>query len=517
MEAPRQNQATPLKPQQPPPGNGFGGKATLSEPVMYYSTNDKNGPRVNFQTALMNGMAPDGGLYMMARESIPRLDQGLIADMRRMNYAEIATVVLTPLLMHEIAPATVEQLMKKAYDPEVITAALHRITGGTHVLWLTGGPTYSFKDYAARFYGVIFNYFLDLCNGRKVVLIATSGDTAPAVSHALHGLGNVDVIIFYPKGSSSGGISDGQRRQMTTLKGNIHAFEVNGDFSLCQELVKYLLKNREFAADTFGDAERFSSANSISVGRLLPQAVYPFFAFSRMDADAFDASIPSGNFGDMMGTLIAREMGLPVETIICALNENRVFQDFLFAERYRVGKTVDTPSSAMDVRHPSNLIRLVDFFGGHMYDQTGQAGKVIREGVVDRKPDFDLMRSMIHATSISTEETYEAMRSVYKEHNIMLDPHGAVGYAALLKYNCGSHHFPAVFYETAHPGKFPVHVLKAIGMTPPLPEGMQRQAGMEERIYSIAEAPDVTDKGLRLSDRQIDEARRKIAALPIAK
>ena len=234
-------------------------------------------------------------------------------------------------------------------------------------MWLTQGPTYSFKDYAARFLGRALNYFLGAKGLKRVVVVATSGDTGGAVADALYGLERIDNIVFYPKGS----ISEGQRRQMTTLGDNIYAFEVDGDFDVCQALAKNILGDKGFARDIFNDSERFTSANSISIGRLLPQAVYPFYAYSKIEAadGPFLASVPSGNFGNMMGTVIARQMGLPIEKIICGVNENMEFPEFLESGAYIVRPSIKSPSSAMIVSDPSNLARLIDFYGGHIYDE----------------------------------------------------------------------------------------------------------------------------------------------------
>ncbi len=254
--------------------------------------------------------------------------------MRPLSYADIAYQVLYPFLANEIPPDRLKALLDDAYREDKIPTKVQHITGRTYIMWLTKGPTYSFKDYAARFFGRALNYFLGKRGLRRVVVVATSGDTGGAVADALYGLESIDNIVFYPKGS----VSEGQRRQMTTLGGNVYAFEIDGDFDVCQALAKNILGDAAFAEETFSDAERFTSANSISIGRLLPQAVYPFYAYSKIDAiDApFLASIPSGNFGNMMGTVVARQMGLPVEKIICGVNENREFPEFLESARYEV-------------------------------------------------------------------------------------------------------------------------------------------------------------------------------------
>ena len=351
----------------------------------FYSTNNAS-EKVDFQTALMKGLGSNYGLYMIARTDIPRLPPQTIADMAGMPYARIAFEVLHPFLEGEIAKDQLQKILNDAYDEAVIPTHIQHVTGKTHIMWLTAGPTYSFKDYAARFFGRMLNYFLRQRNQRRVVAVATSGDTGGAVADALHGLGRVDNLVFFPQGS----ITERQRRQMTTLKGNVHAFAVNGDFDVCQALAKRLLGDKAFAKKQFHDPDRFTSANSISLGRLLPQAVYPFFAYSRVAQ--FDqpliASIPSGNFGDMMGTVIAKAMGLPIKTIVCGVNENKEFPTFLKSESYDVHPSVYSPSSAMIVSNPSNFARLVDFYGGHVYDARDESGKVVQEGVMDKMPDI---------------------------------------------------------------------------------------------------------------------------------
>ena len=476
--------------------------------IRFYSTNDP-GERVDFQAALLAGMASRYGLYMIARGDVPTLSREHIDSLKGHAYSEIAYSVLAPFLANEIPPDTLRSLLEDAYDAEKIPTVVQHVTGRTYIMWLTRGPTYSFKDYAARFFGRMLNYFLGQRGLRRVVIVATSGDTGGAVADALLGLGNIDNIVFYPKGS----ISEGQRRQMTTLGNNIHAFEVNGDFDVCQALAKNILGDRDFAIQLFDDSDRFTSANSISVGRLLPQAVYPFYAYSQIETGGqpFIASIPSGNFGNMMGTVIARQMGLPVQKIICGVNENREFPDFLSCGTYTVRPSVKSPSSAMIVSHPSNLARLIDFYGGHMFDERdGATGNVIKPGVIDRMPDIEEMRRDICSFGISNARHFETMKAVYDRYGIILDPHGAVGWATLEDYLEGKHDRPAVVYETADPGKFPDDVRAAIGITPQLPPGMKRQAGLPERIYSIEAEAEHTSGGLALSTAQIAEAKTRI-------
>ena len=356
------------------------------------------------------------------------------------------------------------------------------------------------------------NYFLKQRHQRRVVAVATSGDTGGAVADALHGLDRVENLVFFPKDS----ITERQRRQMTTLKGNVHAFAINGDFDVCQALAKRLLGDKAFAKKVFQDPDRFTSANSISIGRLLPQAVYPFFAYSRIAEfdEPLTASIPSGNFGDMMGTVIARAMGLPIDTIVCGVNENKEFPTFLQTDKYDVHPSVHSPSSAMIVSNPSNFARLVDFYGGHVYDARDENGKVVQEGVMDVMPDIDLMRKELFSVSVSNPEHYRTMREIYDRFQIIIEPHGAVGWRALDLFLKGCHDRPAVIYETADPGKFTDDVEKAIDHIPEVPVGIGRQADLPERIYRIDHPPDTNPQGaLTLSDTQYEQALELISVI----
>ncbi len=476
--------------------------------VMYHSTNNKK-EHVNFETALMNGLASNYGLYMISRKDIPKFSSETLKSMKGMPYAGIAYEVLNPFLSSEVKEKDLRAMLDDAYNDSIIPTTLQHVTGQTHIMWLTGGPTYSFKDYAARFFGRMLNYFLKQSGKKRIVAVATSGDTGGAVADALHGLKSVDNIVFFPKGS----ITERQRRQITTLGDNIYAFEVNGDFDVCQALAKRLLGDKAFAMERFDDADRFTSANSISVGRLLPQAVYPFFAYSRVAEydEPMIASVPSGNFGDMMGTVLAREMGLPIERIICGVNENDEFPEFLNTDVYRVKPSRKSPSSAMIVSNPSNFARLIDLYGGHVYDERDETGKVVREGVMDVPPDLGAMRKDFWSVSVSNPDHFIAIREVYEKYGILMEPHGSVGWRALDTFLAGVHDRLSVIYETADPGKFPDEVKKAIGIVPDVPVRIARQAKLPERIYTIDDPPFTREDGsLTMSETQYDTAKKII-------
>lgn len=477
--------------------------------ILYHSTNNHD-EEVSFREAILNGIASHYGLYMMKREDIPKIPQAEIQEMEKKSYAEIAFSVLLPYVTPDIGENDFMAILEDAYSERIIPVELQPVTGRTSLMWLSRGPTYSFKDFAARFFSRVLNHFLGETGQKRVVVVATSGDTGGAVAHALLGLDNVSNVVFFPEGS----ISEQQRRQMTTLGDNIYAFCVNGDFDVCQEIAKNLLSDREFAAECFGDRDRFTSANSISLGRLLPQAVYPFFAYSRLGSEKkrFFASVPSGNFGDMMGTVIAKDMGLPIKQIICGVNENREFPEYMRSGEYRVQASIWSPSTAMIVSHPSNFARLIEFYGGHIYDERDESTKkVVTPGLIDRPPDIEAMRRDIYTVSVSNPQHYETIRNVYERFGIILDPHGSVGFKALDKFFSGKHDDYAVVYETADPGKFPDDIEKAVGIRPPVPEGIVSQRDLKERVFSVESPPLVDGKGSKqMSNGQYTEAKKLI-------
>jgi len=477
--------------------------------ILFHSTNNKN-EKVCFREAILNGMASNYGLYMMDKNDIPKLTLDEIKSMKKKNYSEIAFQVLFPFVTPDINEKNFLNILKNAYKEDIMPTEIQHITGKTYILWLSNGPTYSFKDYAARFFGRVLNHFLSESGLKRVVIVATSGDTGGAVADALYGLENVSNIIFFPEGS----ISEAQRRQMTTLKDNIYAFSVNGDFDVCQEIAKNLLGDKDFSKELFNDQNLFTSANSISLGRLLPQTVYPFFAYSRLNLDGqkLITSIPSGNFGDMMGTVIAKYMGLPIKKILCGVNENKEFPEFLKTGKYKIKPSVWSPSTAMIVSHPSNLERLIEFYGGHIYDKRDKiTKKITNPGLIDKMPDLEALKRDIYTRSVNNQSHYNTIKYVYDKYGILLEPHGSVAFKTLEDYLNKKQDIPAIIYETADPGKFPEDIKKAVGIIPDIPEGIKKQKPLEERVFRISSEPSIDITGTkRMSELQFREAKSKI-------
>ncbi len=435
---------------------------------MYYSTNRKS-PHVSFREALLAGLAPDKGLYMPVQ--IPQLNRETLEVMEELPYSEIAYLVLRQFLEGEIPDDELLELVKDAYTYPV---PLEHVTERTYVMRLDQGPTASFKDFAARMMGRLMNYYLTRDRGKLCILTATSGDTGSAIANAFYGLDHIEVIILYPKDE----VTPSQRKQMTTLGRNITVLSVDGKFDDCQALVKQAFSDDELTSLSL------SSANSINIGRLLPQSVYYFYSWAKLRNDPGEQPlfvIPSGNFGNMMGSVIAQRMGLPVSQLIIATNENDEFPRFHHSGAYaKVSPSRNCISSAMNVGHPSNLARLVDLFGGRMDEQ----------GNVSISPDLEAMRSLIKAVSVSDAQTKQAIRDAWDRYGLLLEPHGAVGWAALEQCpetaltSAGESRL-RILLETAHPAKFPEQIKEVLSLEVEVPPSLAGLDTLEEHVISI--------------------------------
>jgi threonine synthase len=439
----------------------------MNESIKFRSTNLKS-DELGFSEALLKGLAPDGGLYMPIE--IPKLTKAEIYNFRTMDYADIAFTVIQRFLGYQVPEDELRALVRDAYNYEV---PLEEVYDRKYVMRLDQGPTASFKDFAARMMARLMNYFLMKQNRNLLILTATSGDTGSAIANAFYGLENVNVVVLFPTGE----VTARQRKQMTTLGKNVQIIGVDGKFDDCQALVKEAFNDREL------DYLNLSSANSINIGRLVPQIVYYFYAYSRLAKDSSESinfCIPSGNFGNMMGGVFASFMGLPVEKFIIATNDNDEFSVFLKTEKYaKIEPSKNCISSAMNVGHPSNLARLIDIFEGVMDEK----------GNISKRPDFDLLREKIVSYSVTDEQTRATIAKAWKDYELLLEPHGAVGWSALQTFISSIDHEEQkeqlfVCLETAHPAKFPEEINDILKFDPELPESLKGLEELEEKYQT---------------------------------
>jgi threonine synthase len=403
---------------------------------MYYISTNHKSNETTFKDAVIRGLAQDGGLFFPTE--IPRLPDSFFNTLKNKKLSELGFELLSFYAGDSIEPNCLKNLCKEALNFEI---PLLEVGDNMYSLELFHGPTLAFKDIGARVTARLMNNF---SNGKKLnIIVATSGDTGSAVANGFLGIDNIDVTILYPKGM----LSEIQEKQFTTLAQNITALEIDGTFDDCQTLVKQAFSDTEIRQKM-----NISSANSISIARLLPQIVYYFYAIGQLkEIDRpIVFSVPSGNFGNLTAGLFARKMGLPVSKFIASTNINDVVPEYLKTMKYKPRPSVNTISNAMDVGSPSNFARILE-----MFDH-----------------DWKKIAHEIVGCSFSDKETQKAMRQLYKQSGYILDPHGAVAYAGLQEY-MKNNECTGIFLETAHPAKFKDTVEKTLGIKLEMPETLE--------------------------------------------
>ncbi|MDX9948269.1 MAG: threonine synthase [Bacteroidales bacterium] len=443
--------------------------------TLYNSTN-LNAPLSSFREALLKGLAPDGGLYMPVNLPVFRQDE--LGKFSALSYPELASHIVGSITGDEIGIEELREICNSVYTFGI---PLEHVDARQYIMRLDQGPTASFKDFAALLMGRLMQYFLGKEKRKITILTATSGDTGSAVANAFRGLENINVVILYPANEVTGL----QRKQMTTLGGNIRVIEIDGKFDDCQRLVKTAFMDQSLAEFNL------SSANSINIGRLIPQSVYYFYAWSRLANSSKDRcifSVPSGNFGNLAGGILARKMGLPVKRFVIATNENNEVPLFLQNDEYQpISPSINCISSAMNVGHPSNLARIIAMYGGRMDEK----------GIIHTMPDMKALRHDFFATFISDTETRETIREFYKNYGEVIEPHGAVAWAGLREFlekhpECSDELCFAV--ETAHPAKFRDEIKDILNIEPELPESLRKVESQSEEFLSLENNYDLLHK-----------------------
>jgi threonine synthase len=404
---------------------------------MRYRSTAKQAPLTSLRGAVLRGLAPDGGLYMpveIARRSPEELE-----EFRALPFTEVCFRVVKPFAGPEVPEEVLWQVVSEAINFPVKLVSL---SPGLHILELFHGPTLAFKDFGARFMARLMGYFVRGETRPLTVLVATSGDTGSAVAHGFLGVPGIRVVILYP----SKRISEAQEKQFTTLGENITALEVAGTFDDCQRLVKQAFSDVELNKRAF-----LTSANSINIGRLLPQMFYHVAAYRQLPVASVPliVSVPSGNFGNLTAGIFAKRVGLPVTRFIASTNANDVVPEYLRSGDFHPRPAAQTLSNAMDVGSPNNFPRLLDLCRNRL----------------------DYVRREIWGHGATDDETLAAMKSLHDRFNYIADPHTAVGVLGWEAYK-REHAGPSqgLVLATAHPSKFADVVKRAIGTAPPLPD-----------------------------------------------
>ena len=429
--------------------------------MRYISLNHNSQP-VDFKTAVMNGLAPDKGLYFP--EEVISLPKKITDNIKSIDDHELCYEVIKGYIGEDFSKDELIQIIKKTIDFKI---PLNKIGDNPiYSLELFHGPTLAFKDIGAKFFALCMDKIKNDFNSKGItVLVATSGDTGGAVAKGFEGLDGINVCILYPKGR----ISEVQEKQITTNDKNIIAFEVNGDFDDCQKMVK----------DAFNDLEikskiTLTSANSINIARWLPQMFYYFLAIKKMDNENDNIfSVPSGNFGNICAGILSKEIGLNIKLFLASTNINKTVPEYLESGIYSPEKTKPTISNAMDVSDPSNFVRIQKIFNN----------------------DIQKIKKMIKTYSFNDNQTREAIKDVYNRSNYLMDPHSAIGYLGIKSYLSNhSTNSSGIFLSTAHPIKFKEQVEKSIGKEIPMPSRLKGIMGKSKSSIEINSYNDLKDQ-----------------------
>ncbi|MFV2006967.1 MAG: threonine synthase [Longimicrobiales bacterium] len=411
-------------------------------------------PSVDLRTALFEGLAPDGGLYMPAR--LDPLAPELLEGLRGATFSDVAEV----LAGHLFGDHSTDSLTHRLTGALDFPVPLIELADGVRVLELFHGPTLAFKDVGARFMAGLIDEYLEPGTEQLTVLVATSGDTGSAVAHAFRGVEGVRTVVLFPER----GVSPRQQRQLTTLGGNVSAVAVDGTFDDCQSMVKAAFANESLRASV-----RLTSANSINVGRLIPQMFYYAHAWAQLPPGAGPPlfSIPSGNFGNLAAGLMARRIGVPAAGFVAATNVNDVVPEYLETGVLRLRPSRPTISNAMDVGTPSNFERIRALYGD----------------------DLGRLRSDVEGSAHTDPETRRCIADVVDRTGYVLDPHSAVGYLGL---RAGRRRWPQgapIVLATAHPAKFPEVVGLAIGGEVTVPARLSERLDAEAVVERLPAEP----------------------------
>lgn len=449
--------------------------------MMKYVSTRGNAPELAFDEVLLTGLAEDGGLYVP--KDVPQFSQEEIESWRGLPYTELAHKVVYPFVEGCVEADALKEMLEAVYNNtnfgHKAIAPLQQIDHNEYVLELFHGPTLAFKDFALQLLGRLLDYVLEKRHEKVVIMGATSGDTGSAAIEGTKACQNVDIFILHPYGK----VSEVQRRQMTTVAGdNIHNIAIEGNFDQAQDMVK-----ASFGDQSFLRGERkLVAVNSINWARIMAQIVYYFYSSLNLGGPLrpMAYSVPTGNFGDIFAGYMARKMGLPIEQLIIATNENDVLHRLMASNLYEVHALKHTITPSMDIAVSSNFERLLF----DLYDRDGLALADLMNKMADRTQSVELSeeklakaRALFDSQAVNEDETVETMKQVFDETGYLLDPHTAIGVKAARECRRNTN-IPMITLGTAHPVKFEDAVNRGGFDMPTLPHHLADLMGREERL-----------------------------------
>ena len=431
---------------------------------MKYISTRNNKKTFQFKDVFIKGLADDGGLFIP--ESLSKYSEIEISSFKKLKYNDLAKKIISTFIGDFMSENELSKIIDKSYSVFRKKNVVNLVkVGDRSVLELFHGPTLAFKDVAMQLLGNFYEYYLNNENHKINIVVATSGDTGAAAIDAIKGKKNINIFVLHPHNR----VSSVQRKLMTTGKDqNVFNIAINGNFDDCQNLVKSM-----FADKNFSNEIKMSGVNSINWARIIAQSVYYFYSYFLIEDkdEPINFSVPTGNFGDVYAGYLAKKMGLPINKLIVATNQNDILHRAISKGSYEVEKVAETISPSMDIQIASNFERLIYDLNNEDDKQTINAMNDIKEKgkyIID-KEKLDKINTNFLSTKMNEEEILKTIKQVYEKFKVVLDPHSAIGYGAFDKVNIIGNN---IVLATAHPCKFPDAIKDAINIKAELPKDL---------------------------------------------
>ncbi len=455
--------------------------------MKYISTRD-NSKEYSFEEVFIKGLANDGGLFV-PRE-VKKYSAVELESLSSLNYQNLAKKIIYPFIGDFMTVNELSDIVEKSYSVFRKDNAVDLIkVGDTKLLELFHGPTLAFKDIAMQLLGNFYEFYLNKTNKNINVVVATSGDTGAAAIDAIKGKKNMNIFVLHPHNK----VSLVQRKLMSTIKEkNVFNIAIEGNFDDCQNLVKSMFADKEFSKSI-----NMSGVNSINWARIIAQVVYYFYTYFQIRDDRpVNFSVPTGNFGDVYAGYLAKKMGLPINKLIVATNQNDILHRAISSGKYEAESVFETNSPSMDIQIASNFERLVYDLNDCDDNETQKIMTDIKEEgkYIIPKSKMEKINKDFLSASINEKEVLDIIKEVYTKYDIILDPHSAIGFGALNKVNIDGNNIVLV---TAHPCKFPDAIDKSIGIKPELPDELKYVMDEKENYDIISNNLSKTQKYIK--------------------
>ena len=450
----------------------------------YISTRNSH-KKFSFSEIFLKGLAEDGGLFVPL--NIKKLDESKMNSLKKLSYVDLATEIIYLYTGDFLSKKELNEIVKKSYsnfrEKDVV-----KIVKLNHlkILELFHGPTLAFKDIAMQLIGNMYEHLLKSNNKNINIVVATSGDTGAAAIDAIKGKSNLNIFVLHPNNR----ISSVQRKIMTTVEEkNVFNIAIDGNFDDCQNIVKQMFSDLQFSRSI-----NMSGVNSINWARIIAQSVYYFYAHFKLGKENVSFSVPTGNFGDVFAGYLAKKMGLPIDKLIVATNENDILHRAITKGDYISKEVRETLSPSMDIQLASNFERLIYYVNNSNSEKTAEIMKKVKQNSYQiEKRDLDIIQKDFLSESCNEKETLEIIKKNYEENDMVLDPHTAIGVGSAQKLSLND----CIVLSTAHPCKFPDATNNAINKHEKLPKELQHVLNKNENFQVLKNSTDEVKKFIK--------------------